>query len=1444
MIPSKSGNNSRRSSILKPPKPRHPLQNLNFNNSSNENSPVTTTKIKRRVSFAEKKHVKEFCNSLEQGTVWDNTYEEHDISDVKISCSFQKEYESKSIHKENIFNNIHENNVQYICNETITKDINIERSNSYIINTIEKENCRDEMLLNESLIIFHNVDTEKNESIFSHDSQLKNNNCTSKNIIVYEDSDKKLIEQSNQISDYLESNVCNFDNNKLNITSDQNICMDLTEVVSPVANSINRDETKKMLKNASIELINDILPNKENFQQFNKSNVEEFSITNQNKSMEITVSQPSVIKLNKNIDNINTFCIDDKTKRLDISMEITSAIPTSLCNLQSNNNDINYYVSNLISYNNDNKITPFHDISMNTTKAIETIIHKSSDRSPVVQKISQYNITKQDEETKLLNTSMEITKIVPINIHSVIKNYGPNEINFDTETNVKKLKYDSDIYETLTNYDKTKFYNNEEMEFTTAITSLPTICQNNLQLSMQDISCTQLNSSNSISNNSGNHSLTNKTIIFDNNSMTVTKIVPTLDKKNQDIITKLSQSEIDFDICSSKFRQSILPDNFEKKNLIDISNNKDNLLRDKSTIVKISSLLNSDIISNDNRKMKCTKAVTSISTVDQNNLQIPQDILCTQSNSANPISDNCKNHLLLNKTIIFDDNSMIVTKIIPILDRKHQDTFFQTETDNTCSIKDRQSILSSNIKKRDLMNILSKDNIRDNIVTIPSSSNSDITSNNNEKMELTTAIISSSALHQNNLQIPNTIQNISCTQPNFSNLISDNCKNHSLLKTNKTIIFDDNSMIITKVVPILNKKQQDIIITDSQEINSDIYSAKVRQSILHNSIEKSNFTNFSVNIDSDVLKNNSKHVNSCLLSTNIENNVIQSSTPIKVQDFVNIKPSMSSHESMQQQTFASALKENNTEIVCANVTNCVSSKSFSAINLELNKNEHINTTQTAISHPRRTYTIHSNSNHTFTVNSKKENNISEINNDVSYELNNEKNNACSILNNTKDLENKEDYDIKYLMNGKDIFLNESLEILESIKPPSFDCLDDLSHIDYSTDIICNKKIDIETNCVSQNESEFENILKFKDYQKNEQIENEHKSQTFVIKRTFLNDALENSNENKIQTNEISKLELLTQENTDIDTDNRILEFSSSTINNSENFSLMHNTDEDFQKLHMDNSNLECLLSNAKAIYKTLKADDSNKLNDTHMMKVNNKFYSNEQFQSNLKSHTFCIEEENVIMKSFSSLMNELKICAKSNEIIWEVYYENIERNMFIIGFISCSLLVIIFIQNPCEETNDQYIKKINIISQLEDDADALITIVHRIILEKLDIKNLLDLYKNREDILPMLEYISKEVKLAMDFMFDLKRLNDPNLMEITHDSISFISQTKTGNIILKITINIKPFDKIEFQNISVHCLIGSVREEDVKKLIINVKKDHKFLRRYINDVKDYIYLME
>lgn len=38
--------------------------------------------------------------------------------------------------------------------------------------------------------------------------------------------------------------------------------------------------------------------------------------------------------------------------------------------------------------------------------------------------------------------------------------------------------------------------------------------------------------------------------------------------------------------------------------------------------------------------------------------------------------------------------------------------------------------------------------------------------------------------------------------------------------------------------------------------------------------------------------------------------------------------------------------------------------------------------------------------------------------------------------------------------------------------------------------------------------------------------------------------------------------------------------------------------------------------------------------------------------------------------------------------------------MFIVGFISCSLLVVIFIRDPCDVINNEFIKEIKLISRL------------------------------------------------------------------------------------------------------------------------------------------------
>lgn len=75
----------------------------------------------------------------------------------------------------------------------------------------------------------------------------------------------------------------------------------------------------------------------------------------------------------------------------------------------------------------------------------------------------------------------------------------------------------------------------------------------------------------------------------------------------------------------------------------------------------------------------------------------------------------------------------------------------------------------------------------------------------------------------------------------------------------------------------------------------------------------------------------------------------------------------------------------------------------------------------------------------------------------------------------------------------------------------------------------------------------------------------------------------------------------------------------------------------------------------------------------------------------------------------------------------------------------------------------------NLFIFLTDDSGVLVRIVHKLILEKLDDNILMYLYRTHENILPMLERVSQDVKLAMDFMFDLKRLDDLNLMEIAYN---------------------------------------------------------------------------
>lgn len=60
----------------------------------------------------------------------------------------------------------------------------------------------------------------------------------------------------------------------------------------------------------------------------------------------------------------------------------------------------------------------------------------------------------------------------------------------------------------------------------------------------------------------------------------------------------------------------------------------------------------------------------------------------------------------------------------------------------------------------------------------------------------------------------------------------------------------------------------------------------------------------------------------------------------------------------------------------------------------------------------------------------------------------------------------------------------------------------------------------------------------------------------------------------------------------------------------------------------------------------------------------------------------------------------------------------------------------------------------------------LLSIAHKLLKEKINVEHICQLYKYEKDIIPLLNHISEDVKLILDFIFDLKQLEDTNLMEI------------------------------------------------------------------------------
>ncbi|XP_043466954.1 uncharacterized protein LOC122501501 [Leptopilina heterotoma] len=208
---------------------------------------------------------------------------------------------------------------------------------------------------------------------------------------------------------------------------------------------------------------------------------------------------------------------------------------------------------------------------------------------------------------------------------------------------------------------------------------------------------------------------------------------------------------------------------------------------------------------------------------------------------------------------------------------------------------------------------------------------------------------------------------------------------------------------------------------------------------------------------------------------------------------------------------------------------------------------------------------------------------------------------------------------------------------------------------------------------------------------------------------------------------------------------------------------------------------------------------------------------------------------------FYTFMENIRTYSKRNDCIWNL--RSLNKEMLTVNYISKSFVVVIKLNQPSNNTF-QDIRSIQIDSLISDTSNDLLQMVHDLIIKKLRPDVLLESHKLYNDVIPLLEEIAKEVKLALDFMSELEKLKNFHLMEVNVKRISFLTRTKRMIIILKVSLNIKPFDEIDVDDVEVDCLLGNINESVVKQLIVNVKKDHKFLRRFINDVKDYVEIIE
>ncbi|XP_044590139.1 uncharacterized protein LOC123268822 isoform X2 [Cotesia glomerata] len=1414
MLPATS-KSSRRSSILKLPKKSN-SQNAE-SNSSEENSP--TKQLKRRVSFAEKKSVKEFADSIEQGTVWDSTYEESDSSQIRMSHS------------------------EYTKSLVIQTSTNITYQSSQI-----QEDTRLSLMVRPE--IEFKFPTESCAPRISHvDPEMLANKENMPEILGLETVESSFVEVEDvpvQASGF--AVYCDEEN--FNETNTEDVPMECTIVADALvhvsADAEERDKTQ-IFGNESIEFT-EVVPSKAI-----RSNLGNEAPLMFDKSMEITEAVPSLLRSAErtvfhdgsmelteavprtNLPNLRS--AGDRTQVFhDKSMELTEAVPrTNLLTIGTevfNNRfmELTEAVPRTNFRSAVDKTQVFLDKSMELTEAVPRTnllaIRSAVDgtevfnnRSEAVPRTNLPNLRSAGDRTQVFyDKSMELTEAVPRTNLLTIGTEVFNNRSMELTEAVPRTNFRSTV-------DKTQVFHDKSMEITEAVprTNLPNFRSAGDRTQVFHDKSMELTESIPRTNLLTIRSAIDGTEVFNNRSMKLTEAVPNLKAHFSNDRTQVFHN-----------KSMELTEAFPRTNLLNFkSPDRTQVFHDKSMelteAVPRTNLLHKVLEDRteffQNKSMELTEAICPRTKLPY---KVPEDTTEYFQNQSMERTEAVPRTSLLNfksadRTQVFHDKSMELTEAVPRTNLLHKVLEDRTEVFQNKSMELTEAICPR--------------------TKLPYKVPDDKTEFfHNQSMEQTEAICSRTNLlpkvpgdktegfHNKSMELTEVIA------PNLRPINEDDLKfHHESLKRSDA-----------EITQTINPRDQD------QNIHHNYFMENTVS--INPSLKRSYKCIADPRTPRSVISSpNPKNPRDCPVDRKASMDMLHRILHQGLENMPDVPelPKYDSLEESMEMTVAIPSLTNRSEITVSDLTeDCDVAASFGSGGVverhdNLEEISVLNTKETFVEFDDNmqgndigTTSVFLEQTPSFMYTSDLDLDGHVIRDSV-LDLEHQDLEQQDLKH--KDLEqDREQQDLEQGIKQRDLEQNLEQQDLSQVLEQDREQQDleqdweqryleqGMEQRDQEQGM---EQPDLEQDMEQQ---DLEQGMEQQDLE--QYLEQGMEQQENYNAIEYINSKLKESDIRSIFTGDLSgtslKRSILDDEEEQI---NRKKFIYKQNLNKNERQELMmeeyHECSEEnvIEKVHLPeignvekseiSLRLKKLIFRDEMVNRKLKAS---RLDEFRRLKV--------------KTLEIGTKKQSESKTRFDILKEGLEEYAKSRSCLWKIH--TIHPEVICIEFRKTALMLAVKIEVRTEER----ISKICVVPRVNDADSEMLRMTDRLIVRAIDCDKMADYYLTYADVPKLIADVTEKVHFVYDFYDEMVKLWRVNLMELDGDIVTVTVRTKKMETIIKLIINIARYPSVTPEDIKIVPILGTVKE-DVKKLIKNLKPSPKLLTLYITDVYEFLELL-